>query len=336
MVKPRRITLLLRRPELGALLGALVIFVMFSFFDSTGKFAGLEGMARWSDSAATLGIMAVVISLLLISGEFDLSAGVMIGSSGLLLGLLTTEWGWNIWPAIIAVFVFAGAIGAMNGFIVLRTGLPSFIVTLATFFVLRGLNLGYTKFVTGSVRVDRIDEAAGFDGARALFASEWFPPYYFRIGLVWWIVIALVATWVLTRTRFGNWIYAIGGNAVSARNLGVPVFRTKILLFMTTAMGGALVGIMTALRLRSTQAGQGVGEEFNFIIAAVVGGTLLTGGFGSAIGAALGALVIGMAFVGISFAGWNTDWNFLFLGLILFLAVMVNTMTRKRAEGARS
>jgi simple sugar transport system permease protein len=141
------------------------------------------------------------------------------------------------------------------------------------------------------------------------------------------------ATWLLTRSRFGNWIFAAGGDANAARNAGVPVSRTKIILFMGTATSAALVGVMTALRLRSVQAGQGVGQEFTFIIAAVVGGCLLTGGFGSAIGASIGASIIGMAFIGIAFAGWNTDWSFLFLGLILFMAVMVNMLISRRASG---
>ena len=104
---------------------------------------------------------------------------------------------------------------------------------------------------------------------------------------------------------------------------------------MATSTVCALTGIMIALRLASTQAGQGVGDEFTFIIAAVVGGCVLTGGFGSAIGASLGATIVGMAFIGIQFSGWNTDWRFLFLGAILFIAVLVNTYIRKRAEGVR-
>jgi simple sugar transport system permease protein len=133
----------------------------------------------------------------------------------------------------------------------------------------------------------------------------------------------------------GNWIFGMGGDATAARNVGVPVARVKIALFMTTSMAAALVGIMIALRLSSVQASQGVGEEFTYIIAAVVGGCLLTGGYGSAIGAAIGALIIGMAFIGIQFSGWDTDWRFLFLGVILLMAVLVNNFVRRSAEGAR-
>lgn len=329
------VTKVLRRPEFGALIGAAVVFALFTVVDTTGKFASLDGLARWTDSASTTGIVAIAVALLMIGGEFDLSAGVMVGSTGLVLGLLVTRWHMPVWPAILATFVFAAAVGAMNGWLVVKTRLPSFIVTLATFFSLQGINLGVTKMITGTVRVAGIDAGSGFKSARSVFSTNFWAPYQFRIAVIWWLVLTVVATWVLTRTRFGNWITAVGGDANAARNTGVPVARTKILLFMNTSMAAGLVGIMTALRLRSVQAGQGVGQEFTFIIAAVVGGCLLTGGFGSAIGATIGASIIGMAFIGIAFAGWNTDWSFLFLGLILFMAVMVNTIISRRASGGR-
>jgi simple sugar transport system permease protein len=324
---------LMRRPEVGSLLGALVICAFFWL--NTEAFGTLSGIANWTDVGSTIGIMAVAVALLMIGGEFDLSAGVMTGTTGLLMGLLTTEWGLSMWPAIALTFAFAAAVGFMNGYMVIRTKLPSFIVTLATFFVLQGVNLGVTKAITGTVRVAGLGDVPGFDSASRLFSSTLWSPHNFRISVLWWIALTALATWVLARTRFGNWIFAVGGDANAARNVGVPVARVKILLFMTTAMAAALVGIMIALRLSSVQAGQGVGEEFTYIIAAVVGGCLLTGGYGSAIGASLGALIVGMAFIGISFSGWNTDWRFLFLGVILLLAVLVNNLVRHRAEGAR-
>jgi simple sugar transport system permease protein len=324
---------LLRRPEVGSLLGALVICAFF--WVTTDAFGTLSGIANWTDVASTLGIMAVAVSLLMIGGEFDLSAGVMTGTTGLLMGLLTTEWGLSMWPAIVLTVVFAAGIGFLNGFMVVKTKLPSFIVTLATFFVLQGVNLGVTKAITGTVRVAGLGDVPGYDSASKLFASTFWSPHNFRVSLIWWIALTALATWVLSRTRFGNWIFAVGGEANASRNVGVPVARVKVLLFMTTAVCAALVGIMIALRLSSVQAGQGIGEEFTYIIAAVVGGCLLTGGYGSAIGASFGALIVGMAFIGIQFSGWNTDWRFLFLGVILLLAVLVNNLVRHRAEGAR-
>jgi simple sugar transport system permease protein len=305
------------------------------FAVTAGSFRTLSGMANWTDVASTLGIMAVVVALLMIGGEFDLSAGAMTGSCGLLLGLLTTEWGFSMWPAIVVTFAFAACIGLFNGLMVMKTGLPSFIVTLATFFILQGVNLGFTKVITGTVRVAGLTEVSGFHSAASILSSTFWAPHNFRISVIWWIAITALATWMLSRMRFGNWVFAVGGDANAARNVGVPVQRVKVLLFVTVSCAAALVGIMIALRLGSIQAGQGIGEEFTYIIAAVVGGCLLTGGYGSAVGASLGALIVGMAFIGIQFSGWNTDWRFLFLGVILLMAVLVNNLVRKSAEGAR-
>jgi simple sugar transport system permease protein len=328
------LTKLMQRPELGAILGAGVVLIFFAV--TADRFGTLSGAARWTDVASTLGIMAVAVALLMIGGEFDLSAGVMTGTSGLLMGILATEVGMSIWLAILLTFVFAAGIGFMNGYMVIRTGLPSFIITLATFFVLRGVNLGGTKAITDTVRVGGLSDASGFDSAQRILASNFWAPHNFRISVIWWIAITALATWLLSRTRVGNWIFGVGGDKIAARNVGVPVNKVKIGLFMVTSMAAALVGIMIALRLGSVQASQGIGEEFNYIIAAVAGGCLLTGGFGSAVGAAMGALIIGMTFIGIQFSGWNTDWRYLFLGVVLLAAVLVNTYVRRRAEGARS
>jgi simple sugar transport system permease protein len=335
MASASRLTKLMRRPELGALLGALVVYLLFAFSDKTGNFATITGTANWTDAASQVGIVAIPVALLMIGGEFDLSSGVMVGTSGLLCGLLATQYGLSLWPAILLTLLFAVGIGLINGWLVMLTGLPSFIVTLAMFFSLRGINLGVTKVLTDTVRVAGLDKVPGYDSAKAIFASTFWAPFNFKIAVIWWIAIAVVGTLVLTKTRFGNWIQAVGGDKNAARNTGVPVRRTKITLFVLTSLAAALLGIINVVRFKSMQAGQGVGEEFTYIIAAVVGGCLLTGGFGSAIGAAIGASIIGMAFIGIAFAGWNTDWTFLFLGVILFLAVLVNTFIGRRAQGAR-
>ncbi len=329
-------TKMLRRPEFGALLGAIVIYIVFAIADTTGKFTGLDGTSSWTDFAAPIGIVAVFVALLMIAGEFDLSAGVMVGTSGLLLGMLVTQAGMNIWLAMLITMIFAGLIGLLNGFLVIKTGLPSFIVTLATFFVLKGANLAITKGITGTVRVSGIDKADGYDSAAGLFASTFnIGGTDFQITLLWWILFTVLATMLLSKTAFGNWTYASGGDANAARNAGVPVNRTKISLFVMTAMSAALVGIMLALRLRGMQAGQGVGMEFYYIIAAAVGGTLLTGGAGSAIGASIGAAIMGIAAVGIPYALWDQDWVSTFLGVILFSAVLVNTFISRKARGAR-
>ena len=180
-----------------------------------------------------------------------------------------------------------------------------------------------------------VDAASGYGFARKLLGSSFWSPHDFQTRVIWWIGITLVGAWILTRTRVGNWIFAVGGDKVAARNVGVPVVRTKIALFMTTSTVAALLGIMVTLQLRSIQAGQGIGREFEYIIAAVVGGCLLTGGFGSAIGASIGATIMGMATIGIPFSGWNSNYRALFLGIILLLAVLLNTLIRHQAAKAK-
>ena len=328
---------LLARPDLGALMGAIFVFVLFSITARDVHWASDLGIwSNWGSVAAYDGIVAVPVALLMIGGEFDLSAGVMIGSSGLLLGLLTTRADMNIWPAMALVIVFGMAVGFLNGYTVVRTKLPSFIITLGTFFILRGLNAGGTLKLTGTVAINGIDSAPGFASAHRIFASTLWSPYDFSVAMLWWIGLTAVGAWVLARTRFGNWIFAVGGDPVAARSVGVPVARTKIALFMGTSTVAALWGIMTAITLRGIQANEGVGREFEFIIAAVVGGCLLTGGYGSVIGTAFGAAIIGMAGQGIILSRWDSNWVYLFEGVILVLAVMLNAAIRGRAQRWRS
>ncbi|MFD9699485.1 ABC transporter permease [Lentzea sp. NPDC059081] len=322
---------LIKRPEIGAMLGALLVFVFFSVV--TEQFLSMGGAATWLDDASMLGIMAVAVALLMIGGEFDLSAGVMTASTALVTALLATQLGLNVWLSLLVSLAFALAVGALNGWLVMRTGLPSFIVTLGSFLALQGLNLGVTRLVTGSVQVSGMRETAGYESAGFLFASTFqIGGTSFYVSIIWWVLFTVVASTILMRTRFGNWIFAIGGAAQSSRAVGVPVVRSKILLFMTTAFAAWLVGSINILRYASVQANQGIGLEFQYIIAAVIGGCLLTGGFGSAVGAAIGALIFGMARQGIVYAGWNSDWFQLFLGVMLLAAVLVNNMLRRRAE----
>lgn len=325
---------LLQRPEIGALIGAAVVWAFFAAVAPT-NWLTVTGVARILDSATALGIMAIAIALLMIGGEFDLSSGVLTGTTGLIAGLLATQAGWHLWPAMLVSLAFALAVGFINGWLVVRTRLPSFIVTLATFFVLRGANVGVTRLVTDQVRVAGIDAAPGFALARLILNDEFVLfGSTFRTSTLWWVVIAILTAWLLQRTRLGNWIYATGGDAHAARNVGVPADRVKILLFVGTAAAGWLVGMMSILRLRSAVASEGIGQEFVYIISAVIGGTLLTGGYGSVIGACIGAVIFGMARVGIVFAGWDTDWFYSFLGVMLLAAVLVNQYTRRRAESA--
>jgi simple sugar transport system permease protein len=335
LVRVSLLTRLLTRPDIGAALGAIAVFFAFAYFARGVDWISAPGIyAGWTDQAAQFGIVAVPVALLMIGGEFDLSAGAMIGSSGLLLGYLATYQDVSIWPAMGVVLLFGLAVGFLNGTVVIRTKLPSFIVTLATFFVLQGVNAALTLNLTGTTAIQDLDRASGFESARRFFASE-LTDHYFKVKVFWWVGLTLLGAWLLAKSRFGNWIYSAGGDPVAARNVGVPVARTKITLFMMTSGTAALMGIITALELRSMQAKEGIGLEFVFIICAVVGGCLLTGGYGSVIGTFFGAAMLGMVQLGIILAEWDSNWTYTFQGAILFAAVMLNTVIRSRAQKAR-
>jgi simple sugar transport system permease protein len=296
-------------------------------------FRGAEGTAAVLNAAAPLGILAVAVGLLMIAGEFDLSVGSVIGAAGMTIALLTQHVGWPLWPAIFVALLLSLCIGLANGLLVVSTGLPSFIVTLGTLFVFRGLTIAVSRALTRRTQLGGLDQVPGYESARMLFASE--PVGLFRVSILWWIGVALVATWVLLRTRWGNWLYATGGAPESARKLGVPVTRVKVALFLLTAVAAWLVAVTQVVRFTGADALRGEQQEFRAIVAAVIGGTLLSGGYGSAIGAVLGALIFGMVQQGIVITGVDADWFQVFLGVMLVLAVLVNERVRRRMAEVR-
>ncbi len=604
---------LFMRPEIGAIIGAVGIWTFF--WAVSGTFGTVGQTFGWLDTAATLGIMAVAVSMLMIGGEFDLSSGAMTGAMGMLIIYLvkeTGDLGGRGFPLVIAIpasLAVALGIGYFNGFMVERTGQPSFIITLSTFFALIGLKLGLAKRFVDQIQIGRTDEASDFEFFRPIFAAEWernehpfelrdffyitfltlgvvllvlaicelwfkrrddskaaglvqflialaigigggiglhvtdgtaanaaigalmavcvvvglhgwarwryepivdrgavtldstmkrrmglglalvvlagvvaigidsasinnivfpfttqgvrimlaiglggagvtllamasqaalsvsaatkfvttsafalgiaviaatvfidsttskfraglfpfvlfaavllftwgvlasrfverrapnarvdrlgnrmlaagvicvliglaarmlfitnaellaeVPPAKTSIRLFWFVFFTAAMMWVLARTRFGSWTFAVGGNKEAARQVGVPAARTKTQLFMLVAFAAWFVGLLVAFRIFSIQANAGDGQEFLYIIAAVVGGTVLTGGYGTAFGGAIGACIMSIPLIGISSARWNTDWRYLIIGVILLLAVVSNKYLRTRAEAVR-
>ena len=318
----------LARPEIGALVAAIVIGIFFLVV--APPFRSAESLSTVLYQSATIGIVAVAVGMLMIGGEFDLSAGVMVATAGLFASMFSYQNNLNLWIGTLLSLAFALAIGFLNGYLVMKTGIASFLITLGTFFILQGANLGVTKLVTGSVSTPNINQMNGYTSLEKIFASS------FQIGsvrvsiiVVWWFAFVAIASWVLLRTKIGNWIYAVGGNQASARAVGVPVVRVKIGLFMTVSFLAWFMGMHTLYRFNTIQAGNGVGNEFLYIIAAVVGGTLLTGGYGNAIGAAIGSFIFGMTSLCIVYAGWDPNWFRAFLGVMLLLAVLVNLYVKR-------
>ena len=349
-------TRLMKRPELGAI-GGVVLVTLFFLFTADGAMFTLSGIMNFMTPAAQLGILGIAAAMLMIGGEFDLSIGSMVAFAGMIFGVFTVNLGLPLILAIPLTLAFAACIGAANGTIVLRTGLPSFIVTLAGLFILRGASLvGLKLFTGGSTQLRGVRDAVEGDWLAPVFSGEAFGPLFawaastgvietFKSGapkvpgipveILWFIALALVATYVLLRTPAGNWIFATGGDTNAAQNSGVPVRKVKISLFMLTACAAALVAIITVIDAGSTDARRGFMKEFEAIITAVIGGCLLTGGYGSAIGAFFGAIIFGMVTIGLTYTNFDQDWFQIFLGGMLLLAVVFNNVIRKRVTGER-
>jgi simple sugar transport system permease protein len=347
---------LLQRPELGALGGTIIVFVVFGIVAGDSGLFTVAGIVNFLQVSAQLGILASAVALLMIGGEFDLSLGSMIGFAGMVIGLGVVEFGLPIWLSVVAAFGCAVLVGLLNGLLVLRTGLPSFIVTLASLFILRGLTLATTRSITGRTQIPYITQDTTETTFVWLFGGKFGQPIFQWLGSVgliplradglpivqglpmavaWWIILTVVATWFLVRTPFGNWIFAAGGDPNAARNVGVPVARVKILLFIATACAATLFATIQVLETGSADTLRGFQKEFQAIIAAVIGGCLLTGGYGSAVGAAFGALIFGTVEMGIFYTGIDTDWFMVFLGIMVLIAVLVNNYVRRRATESR-
>jgi simple sugar transport system permease protein len=322
------------RPEIGAVAAAIAIFIFF--FAIAPPFRTLPSFSTVLYASSTIGIVAVGVALLMIGGEFDLSSGVSVVTSALAAALLTFQLSLNIWVGVFASLIVGLGIGFINGYLVVKTGIPSFLITLSTFFMLRGINLGVTKAVTGTVASANVSELDGFAAAKAIFAANINLGFItINVTVIWWLVFVALGSWILLRTRVGNWIFAAGGNKDSARAVGVPVNMVKIGLFMGVGFLCWFYGMHLLFNFSSVQSGLGIGNEFIYIIAAVVGGCLLTGGYGSVAGAAVGAFIFGMTTQGIVFAGFDPNWFYTFLGAMLLLAVLVNLYVKNYASTRR-
>lgn len=348
------------RPELGGMVGTIAVFTFFLLFAFDSGMFNAQGVLNWSTVSAQFMIIAVGACLLMIAGEFDLSVGSMIGFAGMMIAIFGVVLAWPMWMAIIVTFVICVAFGALNGYIVVKTGLPSFIVTLATLFILRGFTIFIPQTVESKTIIGGIREAAEGDWLAPVFGAKIGGPIFQWLGdagiigvftrgnragepvvdgipmlIVWALALVFVGHLILTRTRFGNWIFAAGGDAQAARYTGVPVDQVKISMFMFTAFCATVFAVCQVMEFGSAGADRGLLKEFEAIIAVVIGGALLTGGYGSVIGAALGALIFGVVQQGLFFANVESSLFRVFLGVILLLAVILNTYIRRLITGER-
>jgi simple sugar transport system permease protein len=316
---------LLRRPEAGAFLGLAAMFIFFTIFGGL-SFVTIGSTAAWLNIASGLGIIAIPIGLLMIAGELDISVGSMIPAGSMTTAIISGHYGMPIWVAIAAVLVLGVTIGLINGNLVIRTAVPSFIVTLGTLFAVAGTVLGLSVIITGTTSV----AIKAPQIAKTIFGDLYFGKQ-FQVLIAWWLAATTVYIFFVHFTKYGNWIFAMGGDKESARNAGIPTRKLTITLFVLSAVSAAFVGMCQAILFNSAQVSGGQSYIFNSIIAVVVGGVLLTGGFGSVIGIFFGTITFAIVTQGIYYTDFDRNWSSLIIGMLLLAAVLMNNTFRNMA-----
>jgi simple sugar transport system permease protein len=310
---------LLLRPEATSVAALAILFIVFSVL-SPDLFPTIQTYISVMAVAAELGIVSIGVTLLMIGGHFDLSVGAILGLTSYFAVVLMRDA--HLTPIIAApVAVAAGAVlGAINGLIVVKFRIHSFVVTLGTMLIWRGVVIA----LTGGFPV--------MAPIPSLFRDVMSGPllFGFRMSMLWFFAIGAMATFLLVRTRLGNWIQARGQNEQAARNLGVPVDRVTIILFAITSALGAVAGVIQVARFSSVDALRGEGMELQAVAVTVIGGTLLSGGYGSAIGTILGAITFGVIQVGLVLAGAPGHFFRTLTGFIVIAAVILNTSIARR------
>ena len=313
-----------RRPEFAAFVGTLFVFIFFAWA-GWPVFTSVLVTAGWLNVAAELGLIALPVALVMIAGHLDLSVGSVLAAGAMTYAILTGHLGLPDWIGLPAGLAMGAFIGFITGNIVVRTGLPSFIVSLAMLFAVRGLVFGITRLTTSTVLV----AVEVSPTVRSIFGGRIWKTY--EMAILFFAGMALVVSWILYKKKYGNWIFALGGDEISARAAGVPVERLTIWLFMGSGFGAAILGVIQVALYGSAQVSAGQSYVFYSIIAVVVGGVLLTGGYGSPIGVIFGTMTFAIVSQGIYSTGWDSDWASLILGLLLLIAVLANNTFRKLA-----
>jgi len=314
----------LRRPEAGAILSLIGVVAFFAVFGGV-HLGELAGAASWLNFAANLGIVAIPVGLLMIAGELDISIGAMIPAGSMMTAILSGHYGLPIAVGMAGALGLGVLVGLVNGLLTVRTSVPSLIITLGTLVAMQGIVLAGSVLLTGNASVSL--EAPQW--AKLIFGTLISGSH--QIIILWWLAFTAVLAFVLHRTPLGNWLFAMGGDKVSARNAGIPVRAMTIGLFILSACSASFVGMCQAILFNSAQVSGGMGYIFNAIVSVVVGGVLLTGGFGSVIGIFFGTLTFAIVSQGIYFTDIDRNWSNLIIGVMLLVAVAMNESFRKLA-----
>ena len=357
--KGGRLRVLLRRPEVGAFFVMVAVVAAIAIASNGVAFNAL-GLNNTLSIISQFGIIATGACLLMIAGEFDLSIGSMIGFAGMAMAMML-KWGlpFGLGPATPATAFFVTlamtlALGWLIGFIVVRSRLSSFIVTLAFLFFLRGLTEVCFRLINQSTQISGLPDYKQDSWFAAMFGGQsfgWLYDLWFALGgnlnrageqwvtgfdarVVWWLLIAAAAGLLMARTQAGNWIYATGDNRESARANGVPVEKVRISLFMLTAFCSTIFAACQVFDTNTADAAKGNLKELEAVAIAVVGGTLMTGGFGTVLGVVFGAVTFGLVANAVFFIpAIDGSYYRVFVGVVLLTAVFLNESVRKRITG---
>jgi simple sugar transport system permease protein len=316
---------LLRRPEAGALLGLLAVLIFFGVFGGL-TFLKIAGMSSWLNVASNLGIIAIPVGLLMISGDLDISVGAMVPFGGMTVAIISSTFGMSIWIAIAVTLTFGVIVGLINGYLVNNTAVPSLIVTLGSLFAVQGIVLGLTVLITKSTSVALKTEGP----AKAIF-GDFIGGGQLQSIFAWWLAVTAIYIFFVHYSPYGNWLFAMGGDKASARNAGIPTARITTILYVLSSTSAAFVGMCQAIQFNSAQVAGGQSFIFNSIISVVVGGVLLTGGFGSVIGIFFGTITFAIVNQGIYYTDFDRNWSSLIIGALLLAAVLMNNTFRKMA-----
>lgn len=316
---------LLRLPAAASIIslfGVLCFYVVLGGVD----LEKLGGAASWVNYAARIGIVALPVGLLMIAGEIDISIGAMIPAGAMTTAIISGYYELPMIFGIIGALAVGVIVGLVNGFLAVRTSVPSLIITLGTLVGMQGVVLAGSKLLTGSASVP----IQAPEWAKTLFGQLMFGGSH-QVIIIWWVLLAILFWFILHKSIYGNWIFAIGGDRVSARNSGIPVDKMTILLFVLTSTSASFVGMCHATLFNSAQVSGGMNDIFNIIVSVVVGGVLLTGGFGSITGVFIGTITFAIVNKGIDFTAIDRNWANLIIGMTLLLAVFMNEHFRKLA-----
>lgn len=320
----RLLKIYMEKPELAAGLLLVILAIVFQsrsngFFFSTENLRGILGLIPET------GLVAIGVTLLMISGEFDLSVGSVFALMPMMAAKLM-EGEMAFLPAVLIGLAVAAGIGLLNGLITLRFGIPSFITTLGMLFIARSL----TVVISGGFPPLLPDDLPTW-----LFTQFVGPGGLVRMSFLWFVAVALLASALLSLTNFGNWIKSTGGFLEAASSLGIPVNKVKITCFVLSSMLAGFAGLIQVLRLGSPLPSIGEGLELQAVASAVIGGTALTGGVGTVLGAIIGALLIRVIDNGLVLSQVDANWFKFAIGSLTILAVIGNSWLRRTARRIR-